>query len=576
MRQSVEVIEIQIDYCPLVFGVGACTASLSVGTRSKCYNTYKTCRKTSSYQKSVKTLRFVKPGVQYPVGEIAFPLIKSVDVRSPYANMQGDDKRYKKLGVRGTMSVNMVNITTDDRFFDKYVDDRLSGAANLNGLPSDVTGTFWGKLLARNYYINRPIIYKSGYIEDGVLTIEREMVYNITDIVYNDTSGVTINAQDIITRLEGLFPSPSSGSITSEISETYTGNVSLQPSGVGSEYPSNGFASIGSELVSYTRSGDTVNIKARGLRGTEASTHSISDTFQATYSPRSVRIDQVIYDICTGSGLPVELLDTANWDEEISSYASSLYLSADILKPEKAITLIGELTDLGVAIWADEQTGKIKVKVDRPDFERSGAEFDDRISNIKATKVTHNDLRANLVIYLSDQVDPSKGMDKDNFSKVNASADVASSTDNAYGDVRSLVRKTRWLNDSSGDAIARTLANRMLRKYTNAPATYTVEVDKKDYQRVGDYVNFSSMINEDENGVNTPTPTQVNSVSMTRDGSVAVLTLSDTGWNGRFAVITPDVHPTFQDSTDEERERWAYVSDDIGFMFDGSEGPKIF
>ena len=80
---------------------------------------------------------------------------------------------------------------------------------------------------------------------------------------------------------EQLHLKASIGKITLDMT-TSTTSVNLTPTGIGSDYGSSGYVRIGSEVMAFTRSGDTLTL-TRARKGTTASTHQQGDTVQLCY-----------------------------------------------------------------------------------------------------------------------------------------------------------------------------------------------------------------------------------------------------------------------------------------------------
>ena len=128
----------------------------------------------------------------------------------------------------------------------------------------------------------------SGYLEqDGSFNAANFEVrtYVIEQWDGIDTNGITkITAKDILKLASddrAVAPKASIGKITLDMT-TSTTSVNLTPTGIGSDYGSSGYVRIGSEVMAFTRSGDTLTL-TRAQKGTTASTHKQGDTVQLCY-----------------------------------------------------------------------------------------------------------------------------------------------------------------------------------------------------------------------------------------------------------------------------------------------------
>jgi hypothetical protein len=190
----------------------------------------------ANFDKTTLTYTFVQPRSSYPKGATTFPCLENTSTRSAKANIAGSDDEMYALGKRGTISASFYDFPYHDRFMDKYQSQRISGAAQLSGVGYDPAsgGTFWSKFKARNpNYANRPMREKTGYIEDGVLTIETTRHFIITEIKGPDTNGrVTVEGKDVLKLADddrAVAPIPGRGQLDREISEevgvTFTLNL---------------------------------------------------------------------------------------------------------------------------------------------------------------------------------------------------------------------------------------------------------------------------------------------------------------------------------------------------------------
>src|SRR5690606_28455121 len=119
--KSLVFVELDIDYCSLSYGVGACPAVLGVDSATKCYNTKGTCPVRESYDSESVTMRFAE-GTAYLAesGIDAIACIESIAF-TPGTISLGED-----LGTRSSLRVTMSDFPWSDTGpgFDKYLADR--------------------------------------------------------------------------------------------------------------------------------------------------------------------------------------------------------------------------------------------------------------------------------------------------------------------------------------------------------------------------------------------------------------------------------------------------------------------
>ena len=154
-------------------------------------------------------------------------------------------------------------------------------------------------------------------------------------------------------------PSPAHASIGA--------SFTLSPTGIGDEeYPASGKLALGGkEIVSFTRSGDTVSI-TRAQSNTEATTHDEGDRAQVVLEYSAEAVHDIIYDLITNytEADPV-WIDYAAWESE-GLTISPLY-SAQIAEPTPVRVLINELIEqCGLVMWWDAMDMQIRLESLRP------------------------------------------------------------------------------------------------------------------------------------------------------------------------------------------------------------------
>jgi hypothetical protein len=577
-REPVEIVEIDMDYCNLTFGVGDCIAELGGPVGRKCFNTFFTCPVRQVFDKGSLTYRFVQPRASYPKGQTFFPCLRDVTQRSAMANIGGADERLNSLGRRARVTATFSDFTYHDTFMDKYQAERVSGSAQSSGVGynPEGKGTFWTKFRARNpNYAGRPMRIITGFVDDGVLTIDTTRHYIITDFNGPDNDGnVSIVGKDILAIAENdraVVPKPVRGVLTLDL-EIDAMSFNITPEGIGDlEYPTSGFGAISNELVSFVRSGDTVTLTGRGLNGTTASAHRQGDTFQVTFSPRRQRIDAVVRDILLLAGVPSEFIPFSDWELEAARWAATLRLTADVMKPEGATALIGELAILGVTIWWDDVAQEIKFLINRPVDTEVVKNLSDTATNISIKKEDRDDARLTDIIFRSVQIDPSRGTSKDNFSRTRVTIDAESKLPGAYNDTRIKEINCRWLNQGD-EATIRILSTRYLNRFKFQPVRYYVELDYKDDMSIGDVARITSYKITDEAGELKEELAQVTMRSDVVSGHKLEVLLQQFQFDQRYGFITEPSRPVYSMSSDAQKNRGAYFVGPSG-LFSDNLGP---
>lgn len=583
MSQSspVTVFEIDLDYCTQSFGVGDCTAALGGQVLRKCYNTWNTCKLKSAFSKGSKTYRFVTAQSGFPVGQNYIPALVSASGRSGTVNIAGADDKLSSLGQRAVISAKLIDFADSDTLTDKYQSERVSGAAQIDegGYNPQNRLSFWTKLKARNSnYAGRPCRIIQGTLSGGIFTAVTTRHFIITSIDGPDSSGyVTIEAKDILTLADSekaVAPKSGRGFLSAPI-DTVATSVTLLPVGIGSEYASSGFATIGSEIVSFTRSGDVMTI-ARGKSGTVASSHNINDTVQPTYSVRLKRIDDVVKELLeTYASVPSAYIPFTTWQAECDRWAPNLLLTADICKPEGVAKLIGELAVLGVTIWWDDVTQLIQLRINRPPDMDTVADITDAANIISVAQEDRDEDRLTRVSFWTVQIDPTKSMGKDNFLRQRLLIDVDAESEFNYDDSRVKEIYCRWLNHGA-DSLVRILSKRLLNRFNRQPVLFDVTLDAKDDVSLAGIIRMESRVVADESGKAHPQLMQVIRRDDIKNGHSLKIKAQKFQFDQRYGYVTEDTRPLYSASSDAQKLRGAYFVDDTTLVFGDNTGPYVF
>jgi hypothetical protein len=587
-REPIQYVEIDVDYCTRTYGTAPCNAALgSTGVR-KCFNTFGTCQFKSAFVKSVKTLRFINNRSNLPKDLLAYPVLeeRGVSTFSSTVNIAGSDPKMSAFGRRATVSVTLVDFIDDDIGFDKYVLERVSGAAQTPavGYKPEEYGTFFTRLKARwPHYAGRPLRVVEGFVDGGVLTISQTRNFIITDVKGPEDSGkVTFEAKDVLALADdkkALAPKPSRGKLLSAMTNVSLTAVTLTPTGIGVEYPASGFATIGSEVISYTRSGDIITPTGRGLKGTIAASHNVNDSFQEALNFTAARVDDAIYDLLTTyAKVPAGFLPiVTEWEPEITRWMNSVLLDTVITKPTGVAQLIGELADLGVSIWWDDVEQKVKLLANHPATELDIKVISDK-NNIKAIKQEDRDEdRITQVHYYTKQTDPTKDYkDKSNYSQINVLIDTDAEGVNAFDDTKVREVFCRWLNNGA-DAIVRTLALRLLKRFNTSPVHYTITLDVQDDDvDLGGVLRLDSRVATDNAGFPILKLIQVFRREETRSGHDFKVSCQDFNYNGKYGQIMENTANDYGSATEAELRFGAYFVNGTLLEFPDGGTPYLF
>lgn len=569
-REPIQYVEIDVDYCSRTYGSAPCAAVLGTTGIRKCFNTFGTCQDTANFNKTVKTLTFINNRSNLPKGIVAYPVLEEngISAFSGTVNVAGSNPRMNAFGRRASVSVKLKDFVDDDVWFDKYQLERISGAAQSNAVGYDPgsVGTFFTRLKARwPYYSGRPLRVIDGYVDDGVLTITQTRHFIITDMNGPDSEGnVSFEGKDILALADdkkALAPAPSRGklgaAITSAVSQAFT----ITPAGIEVEYPASGWATIGSEVVTFTRSGGTITLTSRGQQGTVASSHNSGDTFQVALYFNNQRVDTVINTLlATYAKVPTSFIPlVTEWEPEITRWMSSVQLNTLITKPTGVAQLVGELSDIGVSVWWDDVNQKVKLLATHPIADELIVPISDDLDIKKITQEDFDEDRITQVHFYTKLSDPTKDYkDKNNYDVLNVLVDTEAESANAYYDTKVREVFCRWLN-TGADSIVRTLSLRLLRRLNTPPVHYTILLDAElKSLNLADVVELDSRISTDATGLPVKKLLQIIRRTEKKSGHEIEIEVQSFKYDGRYGKIMTNGSPVYGSASELQKDNGAF------------------
>lgn len=570
-RQPITVIEIDQDQCQLTYGVAPCTAALGVTGEHKCFNTFRTCQDPDNIDLGTLTLRFCTAVENNGLAKTitVIPSILTIDTVPTEINVGGVSEGVGPLGQRAKITATFRDHPYHDRLVDPYWRER--------DFDPSTRSTFWSKWLARNpYHQGRNLRVYEGYVGQTIAEM-RVRHYVIDRIDGPDQDIVKVIAKDPLKQLDSAraqAPLPSSGVLDAAITDTDTALV-LSPSGVGNtDYPASGIGRIGTELVSYTRSGDAVTITARALRATDAATHEAGDIFQDVYVVNNVRIDLALQELMVDyAGMDPAFIDAADWAAESTLWLSGFNVSTWITEPRGVGALVGELVAQALCfLWWDEREQKIIFRAVRPYYPRTDAlpiEVSDA-ANVVADSVkieVRPDERISQVLVYYAQINPTGANEEaTNYARFRSLIDQESEEPEQYGDKRIKTIFANWL-DESNDASAVVVASRIIERFRDPPKVIGFVADAKDDDiRVGRVISFSHRGLVDFQGEVEPALLQIMSSRELEAGHSIEFSARPYLSRTRYGLITEDTAPDYSSATDEEKASGAWIAlDETGF-----------
>lgn len=454
---------------------GLCLAALGTTGEHKCFNTRVSCQDPANYILGSLGIKVCDAKTPLPRDQYRFPSLISID-SNPSALNSSSRREKSALGVRASMTMTAQDHPHTDRYVDPYAEERLSGAAQNDGIGYDPyeRSSMWAKWRVRNpYYFGRPISTTMGVAALPDLSNLVTRNYVIEKVTGPDSTGkFQITGKDPLKLLDderAQAPKQSLGELAASIDAVVT-SASLAPAGIGdSNYATSGVLAIGKEVVDFTRSGDALTL-VRGQYGSTAKDHSSGDTVQECLVIESLNVSDIVHLlITTYSALNATYLPKADWDAEIGTFIPGLY-SAIITKPTGLKTLIGELEEeAGFSIWWDDITQTIPMAaVKQPGaFALTVTDNDIIAGSLKIDDMP--DARISQVWTSFGVLNPADSLeDENNYRSTAVSSDVAAGGVQEYAQEAVVRIFSRWIGQfNKGSALS--LNTRLLSRFRDPP-----------------------------------------------------------------------------------------------------------
>ena len=406
--------------------------------------------------------RFCENRSPIPAGlNVEAASMKSQSFRPATIDLEGG------IGVRASASVS----------FDEHQDYKTFGS-----ITNPVR--FWVNWRARHPgYQGARFSLFSGYIVNGNFDANnfQRRDYVIETFSHSE-KGASIGAKDALKMTSGdraKAPAKSTGLLSADINSSATA-ITLTPSGVGnSEYPASGYGRMGDEVVSFTRTGDSLTL-VRGQYNTSTDDHSINDVFQLCLYYNETVTD-IIYDLYTNyAGVPTSQINQTQWDDEASLYLSGLY-EALITEPTGVSDLVKELAESAphYQYW-DERDNFIKFIAIKPPPDTANVLTAENNLLRGSTSISDMpDMRISTVIVRFGQFDPTKELDEiSNYRQAHLRLNPSAVT--RYNGIEKFKEiNSRWINNDNRAAGVR-LAARFGRRFEDTPRKIAFSLDAKD------------------------------------------------------------------------------------------------
>ena len=469
MTQALEYVEIDVDYCSLIYGTSPCTAAIPGTGSKKCFNTLNTCQDRANFDNEPVTLRFALDTSYNPTNIEAIPNIMNVEVSPSVISLGGD------LGIRSSVTITFKDHRHSDtgEGFDKYLVDRSYNPYTQ--------GTFWARFRQRQLYLRgRALRLIRGTVGQSLAAMETRN-YVIESFTGPSSSGVfKIVAKDVLKLADNdraVAPAPSTGELNAAITNVAT-SATLAPSGIGNlEYAASGFVAIGGkEVCAFTRSGDALTL-TRAQRNTEAQAHTASSRVQQVLVYSGDRASEIIADLLINhAGVDASYISTATWDAEVDAYLQQQF-TAYIAEPAGVNQLVSELIEqAALALWWDDIEQELKLQVLRDVPKQSNAYDDSTMVNGSVSIEDQPNKRVSTAHVYYAQRNPLRPItDLDNYKALYVNTNVQNETDFGSASIKKVT--SRWIPEF-GSAIAERVSDILLARFADAPRKITFDLFK--------------------------------------------------------------------------------------------------
>ncbi len=543
MTKVVEFIEIDIDYCSLDYAVPPCMAPAG---QEPCFNTKSTCKARPSFQQETVTLRFAK-GAAY-LKETGIDYVAACVESINYS--PGEVSLGENLGKRSNLSVTFSDFPHNDTGvgFDKYYEERDYDPYH--------TGTFWGKFRARHPYIRgRSIRWIKGHVGQSLGEMETR------HFLMDSFDGPSLSGEFQIVAKDTLkladddrvkAPVASRGFLLGDITDTQT-SVTMGPAGIGNlEYPTSGYINIaGKEIVSFTRSGDTLTL-TRGQEGTVPVAHRAQDRLQLCLRYSGEDPADIIYDLLVNyAKVPAQYISLPTWKDETSLFLRRLY-SRTVAEPTGVSKLVSELIEqAGLMVWWDDTTQLINLRVMRQiptDAER----FDERniLVNTLGVQEKPESRVSQVITYFGKRTPLERETEPTSYHSVQYDVNIESEDD--YGDSIVKTIHSSWI-PQFGRTIAQRLNEIVLGRFVDPPRLFTFATPRSSnilLPQLGGGYRLLSRNLQTGSGLPEDVPIQITRINPTDAG---------------FSITAREMH--FVDFSDEDLDSRVIVIDGNFFNF---------
>lgn len=492
------IVEIDL---PVVEGTCTLAGGLGFGTPLSC----------DQAANATKTYKFTNYAGVLPESNI----YKCIDsITESTAKLQSG----RGLASRGTLSINLIDFTGIDP------------NPNTAGVTDDVinSGTFFGKLNARQIVINKPVRIKNYRLEsDGSIDLANgaQIRYYLADKLTSNSGKWQLICKDELARIninESVWPIPLMGSLRLDINATTT----TIPVDANINYLVGDTIRISDEfmkIVSVSNIGTgtaTVTVATRGsnivytttLTKTTADTHSQGDEIYICEISDNEAIYTLIRRILIDVGVDANRIPIADWTTEIDEWHATTRIDTIWFETKQTKDIIEKLlTDFMIDLWDDPVSHTIKMSAisvwkQSAAQLREGAEIDYKTVKI----VSDEQLRSTRALMIYNKPFLAKSDGVENYTKASLFQRTDLEIPELYGEPKTKIFKySSFLSKDAADL----LTQRWVSRYIDPKIfSWTTQESKLNFN-LGDVVDIA--VDEDVgfNGLkSTATRAQITSI----------------------------------------------------------------
>lgn len=483
-RRYVEMLEIDLDINDPEFDD-------IFAAEPNSYGTPRTTQDSRAYKEgSIRTYRFANQMIPYD--KHYYP---KLGARHENSSLPAELKPGDQLALSASARITLNDFLDNDSYplQGAYVNKRIR-----------TPGSFFRRLIARNYIRNRPARFKRGYIPVGRMMTEDDFQvehYVVKDITDPDSKGKVV--VELIDRLffasndKAKIPITSNAVLTSEIDDSSaTGSFNFLATtfgnkGINDAAPvvgDNTVLNIGNELfrgsvTAYNNTVGTFNFTERGLGGSEIQSHSSGDEIQGVVEYDNINVTDVlrhIFNNFTKSNPNNNFINDVSWDSLKAGDLAGVNLTNFLTQPINVKDAINQIIkSTGIWMYFDVILNQIEIGK-TPRFANPALTLNSEIL-LRGGVTSKPDIRRQITrqVIRYAKIDYTEGDNiREYFKHFRTQNDILED-DDAYGQItEGPAILSNWYTASNNDVVqAQSIPALNVARFANIPRTYTVILD---------------------------------------------------------------------------------------------------